>query len=73
MVKSPTAELAALLELSSISETDATVQMDITEGDTSDDLETDDEEEEKEEEEEEEEEEFHANVMVIVSDDDEAV
>ena len=65
-VKSPTAELAKLLELSSICESD------IGEMDVTDELETEDEEDE-EEEEEEQEEEFHANVMLIVSDDDDAV
>ena len=38
-VKSPTAELANLLELSSITESDIG-RMDVTEGDTSDELET---------------------------------
>ena len=64
-VKSPTAELAKLLDLSNITERD-TGGMDVTA-----ELETEDEEEEEEEEQEEEE--FHTNVMLIVSDDDEAV
>ena len=62
-VKSPTAELAKLLELSIITESDDTEEMNIVnEGDTSEEWDNEYEEEDNEEGD------FHLNVMLIDSD-----